>query len=110
MNTSSTSASGQAYASEFANKIDLAIKRCESTSHPFAVLLIQVANMGGFRAQRPTHVVQALLRELHAAIRKAVHQDQFVGIFQDGVGLVLETNDVGNIDIVARKLVTLAQH
>jgi hypothetical protein len=66
--------------------------------------------MAEFRKKRPTHVVNGFLRELHSAIRMAVHPSQYVGIYNDGLGMVFDAVDPGKVDTVARRLVSLTQN
>src|SRR5436190_1676920 len=91
--------SNQVTAGEFAARIQASISKSGQTGRPFLVLLIQIANMRAFRNQRPTLVVNALLREILTAVRKALHPSQYVGVFQDGLGFVFEGMDVGQADV-----------
>lgn len=108
LNTTQTT--NQAGGAEFLTRIDSAIEKSVRTDRPFLVILIQIANMPAFRQQRPTLVVNSLLRELLASARKAIHPSQFVGVVQDGLGFVFEQVEMGQADILARKLCMLAQH
>jgi GGDEF domain-containing protein len=108
--TTQVGVSNQVTASEFAARIQSSINKSGQTGRPFLVLLIQIANMQAFRNQRPTLVVNALLREILTAVRKALHPSQYVGVFQDGLGFVFEGMDVGQADVLARKLTMLTQH
>src|SRR5438045_2975287 len=96
-------------ATEFASRIQLAVQRSQGNGKPFLVILLQLANMPAFRSQRPTSVVISLLRELEFGIRKSVHPSQYVGKLHDGLGLVFEGVEVGQADILGRRLVMLAQ-
>lgn len=110
MQKETISTASHATAKEFSERVQLAMKRSQETGRPFLVILLQLANMAAFRAQRPNHVVVALLRELLASARKAVHPNQYVGIMNDGLGLVFEGIDSGQADVLGRKLVMLATH
>ncbi len=96
-------------ATEFAQRVQIAIQKSQANGKPFLIILLQLANMSTFRAQRPTSVVISLMRELEAGIRKSVHPSQYVGRLHDGLGFVFEGMEVGQADILARRLVMIAQ-
>ncbi len=108
--TQESTQAGKATATEFFNRIDEAVKRSNQTGRPFLVVLIQLANMQAFKQQRPTHVVNALMRELLNLARKSIHTSQYTGVVGDGLGFVFEGVEVGQADILSRKLVMIAQH
>ena len=66
--------------------------------------------MQAFKNQRPTLVVNALLRELLSAARKSIHPTQYVGVVADGLGFVFEGVEVGQADVLERKLVMITQN
>lgn len=92
------------------NRIDMAMKRSQESGRPFMFVTIQIAHMPGFRKRCSQVVVYNFFRELYNGVRQAVHPSQFVGMYQDGLGLVFESADVGQVDNMCRKLLALAQH
>ncbi|MFN0118703.1 MAG: hypothetical protein ACKVQC_10505 [Elusimicrobiota bacterium] len=98
-----------ANASEFVSKIQTAMRKSDSTNKGFFVILLQLQNIDQFKKKRPSHVLNSLYRELFYSIRQAVHPSQFVGIFENGLGLVFDNIDVGQVDTIARRLVVLTQ-
>jgi len=95
---------------EFTGQIEMAIKKATETNRSIFILLLQIENMGQFRQKRPAHVVNGFVRELYSAVRTAVHPSQFVGVYQDGIGLVFDAVDPGKADAIARRLVALTQN
>jgi hypothetical protein len=108
-NVSQTSVKNTTSSLEFARRVQDAITRSDSSGKPFSVVLLQLANMAAFRSQRPSHVCNGLLRELQSGMRKAVHPNQYVGILHDGLGLVFENVELGQVDVLGRRLVMVAQ-
>ncbi len=100
----------QITSSEFANQIQLTMKKSNETNRPFFIVMLKIENMAEFRKKRPPHVVNGFLREVFQAVRMAVHPSQYVGFFQDGLGLVFDAVDPGKVDTIARRLVSLTQN
>lgn len=95
---------------DLSDRIQFEMRKTTETNSGFFVILLQLQNMAVFRKRRPAHVVNGLLREIHQAVRAAVHPSQHVGIFQDGLALVFNKIDVGQIDTISGRLVALTQH
>ncbi|OVE76125.1 hypothetical protein BVX98_06505 [bacterium F11] len=93
---------------DFADRIDSAIHRSRETGRPFFVILLQIENIEAFSKRKPRYVVLNLYKELFQILRKAVHQSQFVGTFQDGFGFVFDAVDVGQVDFIGKKITALA--
>lgn len=91
-------------------RLDAAIQRSKDLSRPFVYVAIQIANLTPFRNRSSQVVVNNLFRELYVGIRQAVHPSQFVGPTQDGLGIVFEGADVGQVDMMSRRLLALTQH
>ncbi len=105
-----TAAATRVTGTEFFTRIDEGINRTNQTGRPFLVIMIQLANLQAFKEQRPTHVVNALMREMLTLARKSIHTTQYVGVIGDGLGFVFEGVEVGQADILTRKLVMIAEH
>ena len=103
-------AAPQITGSEFAGQIQMAMKKTAESNRPFFIVMIKIENMPEFRKNRPAHVVNGFLREMFNAIRLAVHPSQYVGVHQDGLGLVFDAVDPGKVDTIARRLVSLTQN
>lgn len=95
---------------EFTGRIEMAIKKAAESNRSIFILMLQVENMAQFRKKRPAHVVNGLLRELYSAVRVAVHPSQYVGYYQDGLGLVFDAVDPGKVDTISKRLASLTQH
>ena len=95
---------------DLSERINFEIAKSQETNSGFFVILLQMQNMPIFRKRRPPHVVNSLLREIQQAVRVAVHPSQHVSIFQDGLALVFNKIDVGQIDTISARLVSLTQH
>lgn len=94
---------------EFGAQVELALKKSAPLQRPFFVVLLQVEGLDQFRARRTGDEVNHLLRDLHAAVRKAVHPSQFVGVFRNGLGLVFDAADPSQVDTISRRLMALCQ-
>lgn len=108
--TQAEAAATKVTGSEFFTRIDEGIKRTNETGRPFLAIMIQLVNLQAFKQQRPTHVVNSLMRELLSLARKSIHTSQYVGIVGEGLGFIFEGVEVGQADILSRKLVMIAQH
>jgi hypothetical protein len=107
--TTQNIALNQVTSGEFVNRIQNSIQKSKESGRPFAILLIQIPQLNQMKIQRPV-VARALEKELYQTIRNAVHPHQFVGIYQHGLGLVFDMMDVGNIDVLGKKLLLLSQY
>lgn len=95
---------------DIVTKVETAMKRTSDQGKVFFVITLQIENLDQFRKRRPASVVASLLRELFQAVRMAVHPSQYVTYFNDGLALVFEGVDVGHVDSISRRLVTLTQN
>lgn len=95
---------------DLTSRLTAAIHRSQELNRPFVYVTIQIANITAFRNRSSQVVVNNLFRELYNGIRQAVHPSQFVGPTQDGLGIVFEGADVGQVDMMSRRLLALAQH
>lgn len=96
--------------SSFITAIQDAQRKAAEADQSFFIVLVQLENFKEFKAKRPSHVCTALLRELNHAFRQAVHPSQFVGIHEDGLGLIFTGVDGGKVDSIAQRLSNLAQN
>jgi len=94
---------------EFASKIQAGIYNCNRSGRVFFIVVIQIANIDAYRKRRPAHVVNRMMRELGAAVRGAVHSSQYVGFFQNGLGLVFDAVDPGQMDNIVARLTLIIQ-
>lgn len=108
--TQQTAAAAQTTTGEFVGNIQIAMRKSTESNRPFFIVLIKIENMAEFKKSRPAHVVNGFLREMHNAVRMAVHPSQYVGAFQDGLGLLFDAVDPGKVDTIARRLVSLVQN
>jgi GGDEF domain-containing protein len=99
-----------AASNDFAIKIQQCMQQSQASGRFFFIVLLQVANLNEFRKKRPPLVVKQLLREIGMAVRQAVHSSQFVGYFQDGLGLVFDAVDPGQVDTIAQRLIVITQN
>jgi GGDEF domain-containing protein len=95
---------------EFAGQINLAIEKSQKSGRPFFILIFQIENIEIFKKRRSPTVLYNLFREIGQAVRKVVHPSQFVGRFQEGLGLVFDAVELGEMDMIARKLGVLIQN
>jgi hypothetical protein len=95
---------------DLAGRIEMAIKKSNETNRGFFIVSLQIENLDQFRKRRPAHVVNGLIRELFAAVRQAVHTSQHVSIYRNGLGLVFDAADTGQVDMISRRLAALTQH
>lgn len=95
---------------DFSSRIQASIQKSEETGRPFMVAVLQINNLDVYRSNRPKIVVHNLMRELMLTVRKAVHPSQYVGFFNNGLGLVFDEVDTGKIDEICSKLESLGQH
>jgi len=96
-------------AGEFGSQVELALKKSAPLQRPFFVVLLQVEGLEQFKSRRSPEEVTRLLRDLHSAVRKAVHPSQYVGVFRNGLGLVFDAADPGQVDTISRRLMSLCQ-
>ena len=94
----------------FAQRIQAAIHKSQQNNRPFFILALQLENFQLFKKRRSRTVVSALSQELFQVVRMALHSSQYVGLFQDGLGLVFEMTDVNHVDQISQKLVIIAQN
>jgi GGDEF domain-containing protein len=99
-----------ATSSSFVAAIHDAQRKAAEADQSFFIVLLQIENFKEFRAKRPPQVANALLRELNHAFRQAVHPSQFVGVHDDGLGLIFTGVDGGKVDAIAQRLSNLAQN
>lgn len=95
--------------SEMTAQVELALSKSRQTQRPFFVVLIQIDNLAAFQRRRSAPETHLLLRELHAGVRKAVHPSQPVVMVRDGVGVVFDAGEPGQVDLISRRLVSLCQ-
>lgn len=96
--------------SDIVSKIETAMTRTADQSKVFIVITLQIENLDQFRKRRPSSVVAGLMREFFQAVRMAVHPSQYVSYYKDGLALVFEGVDVGHVDSISRRLVSLTQN
>jgi GGDEF domain-containing protein len=96
--------------SGFVIAIQDAQRKAAENDQSFFVVLLQLENFSEFRSKRPAHVVNSLIRELQHGIRQAVHPSQFVGVYENGMGLIFSGVDGGKVDSIAQRLCNLAQN
>lgn len=94
---------------ELAAQVDLALSKSRQTSRPFFVVLIQIDNLGSYQRRRSLAEAQALLRTLYGVVRRAVHASQHVGIVRDGLAIVFDAAEPGQVDLISRRIVALCQ-
>jgi GGDEF domain-containing protein len=94
----------------FVAAIQNAQRKSAEADQSFFIVLLQLENFKEFRNKRAPHVANALLRELNHAFRQAVHPSQFVGIYEDGLGLIFSGVDGGKVDSISQRLTNLAQN
>ena len=87
--------------------LDMVVKKSAKNQRGFLFLLLQIRDLDSFRKRRSAEAVERLRRDLFRGIRAAVHASQYVGIYQDGVGVVLEGLDAGRADEMANRLMAL---
>lgn len=100
---------GSAVAGEFGSQVELAVRKCAPLQRPFFVVLLQVNGLDAFRPRHAPEETNRLLRDLYGAIRRAVHASQYVGVFRNGLGVVFDAADPGQVDIISQRLVGLCQ-
>lgn len=103
-------ASGQVSGHEFLDRMKMAMAKTAESNRPFFIVMIKIDNIAEFREKRPTHVVNGFFRELFASARSAVHPSQYVGVFQDGLGLIFDAVDPGKVDTIAQRLIAITQN
>jgi GGDEF domain-containing protein len=96
--------------SDLQERIKIEIQKASKANKGFFIIMLQLENMETFRKRRPSHVVNGLMREMFQAVRHAVHPSQYVGYYRDGLVLIFDRVEVGQIDTISRRLVSLAQH
>jgi hypothetical protein len=100
---------GMLVAGEFGSQVELALKKSGPLQRPFFVVLLQIDGLDQYRSRRSPTEVNSLLRDLYGAVRRAVHASQFVGVFRNGLGLVFDAADPGQVDLICKRLVALCQ-
>ncbi len=95
---------------EFAAKIHTCIQKTNETGRPFFVVLVQLSNIESFARRRNKQEALNLLREIGTAVRKVIHPSQFVGYYQNGLGLIFDAVDPGMVDRIAQRLVIVIQN
>jgi hypothetical protein len=96
-------------AGEFGSQVELALRKSAALNRPFFTVLIQIEGLDVYRQRRSSEEVNLLLRDLYAAVRRAVHPSQYVGVFRNGLGLVFDAADPGQVDLISRRLMALCQ-
>jgi len=94
---------------EFTSQVELAVSKSKRTQRPFFVVLVQIDNLGAFQRRRSAEEAHKLLRQLHSGVRRAVHASQHVGIVRDGLGIVFDAAEPGQVDLISKRLVSLCQ-
>ncbi len=94
---------------ELTAQVEMALTKSKQTSRPFFVVLIQIRNLAGFQSRRSVQEAQDLLRKLYASVRKAVHASQFVGIVGEGLAIVFDAAEPGQVDLISRRIVALCE-
>ena len=100
---------GTPLASEFGSQVDLALRKAAPLNRPFFVVLLQIEGLDQYRARRSSDEVNQFLRDLYGAVRKAVHPSQYVGVIRNGLGLVFDAADPGQVDLISKRLMALCQ-
>lgn len=95
---------------DFANQMDRCIERNQTKQSGFFIVIIQLANLVEFKKRRSPAMVRQMMSEIGRAVRRAVHPSQYVGFFQDGIGLIFDGVDSGNVDQIVAKVTVLVQH
>jgi GGDEF domain-containing protein len=95
---------------EFAGQIQVAIEKSRASGRPFFILIYQFENIEIFKKRRTPTVLYNLFREVGQAVRRVVHPSQFVGRYNDGLGLVFDAVELGEMDTIAHKLGVLIQN
>jgi hypothetical protein len=95
---------------DLAGRIQAAITKTKETDRGFFVVVLQIENFEQFRKRRPAETVTGLMRELYHAVRAAVHPSQYVSVFQNGLAVVFDGVDIGHVDTISRRLMTLTQN
>lgn len=96
-------------AGELTTQVEIALSKARQTQRPFFVVLIQIQNLAAFRRRRSADAANRLIREIHAAVRRAVHASQHVGIVRDGVAVVFDAAEPGQVDLISSRLAALCQ-
>ena len=94
---------------EFASQVNLALGKSRQLQRPFFCILLQLDGLDGYRRRRSSEDVNKLLRDIYGAVRRAVHASQYVGIFRNGLGMVFDAADPGQVDLISRRLLGLVQ-
>lgn len=97
-------------AQELNSSITMAMQKSRESNKAFAVITLQIENLEIFRRRQTPSIANKLLNDLLSNVRRAVHPSQYVCVFRDGLGLVLDGVDLGMVDTVAQRLLTLSQH
>lgn len=101
--------SGTAVTGEFAAQVELALKKAIPLERPFFIVLLQIEGFEQYRARRTPVEANRLLRDVYGAVRRAVHPSQYVGVFRNGLGLVFDAADPGQVDLISKRLMALCQ-
>ena len=104
-----TGQTGTVITGEFGSQVELAVRKCAPLQRPFFVVLLQVDGLDAFRARRSPEETNRVLRDLYGVIRRAVHASQYVGVFRNGLGIVFDAADPGQVDLISRRLAALCQ-
>lgn len=95
---------------EFATQVQMTIQKNLASHRPFFILVIRILNFEAFKKTRPLDVSRSLLQNVYNMVRRAVHTSQYVGMTPDGVGIVFDAVDAGQVDSIAQKLGLLVQN
>ena len=94
---------------ELTAQIELALSKAKQTQRPFFVVLIQIENMAAYRRRKSNDAANRLVREIHTSVRRAVHASQHVGVVKDGVAVVFDAAEPGQVDLISQRLAALCQ-
>jgi GGDEF domain-containing protein len=92
------------------DRVQFNIQKATELNKTFFIVLLQLENLADLRKRKPPQVINGLLRELFQAVRSAVHPSQFVGYYRNGLAVVFDRVDAGQIDSISSRLLNLSQH
>jgi len=95
---------------EFANQMDITIARSHASGRGLFIVLIQISGLEEYKKRRPVHVVHKMMSEIGKAVRRAVHPSQYVGFFQNGLGIIFDGVDTGSVDVIANRVSMIVSH
>lgn len=95
---------------DFPDRIQWTIRKSQQSGRPFFVIILQLENFKVYAERQPRYVVLTLMKEIFREVRRVVHPSQFVGSFQNGFGFVFDAVDCGQVDLIAKRLASVALH